>query len=154
MMSRKAAAAAYVPGAKVSSPTTSDGSNSSADNNYSYNGPTSPRKKLADGNNGGGSPGRNGVRNFHSLAEYHQDFQQKMPQQQPQVYDEPGTPGRPRFVHSSSESALSRSGVYAKSGGAVAGGSGGYFAEGSSVPTGAMARQRDTPEQVTGLVRD
>lgn len=153
MMSRKVT---YTNSAKVSSPTTSDGSNSSADNNYSSN----------NSNNNSGSPGRStGQRGgMHSLAEYHQDFQLKMPQQQQQLYSEepvssslnPGTPARPRvYLHSNSDSVLSRSGGYSNSkpgNGSLAGyHSGG--AESGSLPTSSMSRSRDTPEQVTSLVR-
>lgn len=120
MMSRKV----YNP-AKVSSPTTSDGSNSSADNNSN--------------NNNSGSPGRGAGRagGMYSLAEYHQDYQQKMSPPPPQMQD----------------SSLSRSTGHSMPISAM--GSPAYFAsaEGSSLPTGSVARQRDTPEQVTSMVR-
>lgn len=151
MMSRKVT----YNSAKVSSPTTSDGSNSSADNNYNSN----------NSNNNSGSPGRSAGQRaggMHSLAEYHQDFQLKIPQQQQQqqLYSEepvssspnPGTPARPRvYLHSISDSTLSRSGVYSKSG---SGGPAGYHAgaEGGSLPTSSLSRSRDTPEQVSSLV--
>lgn len=153
MMSRKVT---YTNSAKVSSPTTSDGSNSSADNNYSSN-----------NSNNLGSPGRSaGQRGgMHSLAEYHQDFQLKMPQQQQQLYSEepvssspnPGTPARPRvYLHSNSDSVLSRSGGYSNSrsgNGSPAGYHSGGGAESGSLPTSSISRSRDTPEQVTSLVR-
>lgn len=144
----------YYP-TKVSSPTTSDGSNSSADNNYSNNGSCSPRRKTADLGNNAGSPGRG--RGMHSLAEYHQDFQSKMPQQQQQGDEpSPANASRPRiYLHSNSDSsALSRSGGYSKSGSTSA--SPGYYpgSEAGSLPSGSMPRQRDTPDQVASIVSD
>ncbi|KAF1328420.1 Nek protein kinase, partial [Globisporangium splendens] len=148
MMSRKMP---YNP-TKVSSPTTSDGSNSSADNNYNNSGPSSPRRKTPEFGNNSGSPGRSG-RGMHSLAEYHQDFQLKMTQQQQSAEEpSPASGSRPRvFLHSNSDSALSRSGGYAKPGSA----SPGYYpaAEPGSLPSGSLPRQRDTPEQVVSIMK-
>lgn len=135
MMSRKA----YNP-AKVSSPTTSDGSNSSADNNNNLMG--SPGR--------GGAAGRSGML---SLAEYHQDYQQKLspPQLLHQHSDDTGARQR-GVAPSGSDSSLSRSTGHSLP--ASAAGSP-YFTsgEGSSLPSGSAARPRDTSEQITGLVR-
>lgn len=154
MMSRKVTYNTNNSG-KVSSPTTSDGSNSSADNNYSSN---------TNSGSPGRSAGQRGAGGMHSLAEYHQDFQLKIPQQQVQLYSEepvssspsPSTPARPRvFLHSNSDSALSRSGGYANSK-SSSGSPAGYHSAGAqesgSLPTSSMPRPRDTPEQVTSLV--
>ncbi|TYZ68461.1 hypothetical protein PybrP1_004320 [[Pythium] brassicae (nom. inval.)] len=143
MMNRKV----YNP-AKVSSPTTSDGSNSSADNNNNNN-------NNNNGNNGG-SPGRGGAARggMLSLAEYHQDYQQKMspPQLQHQHSDDSNMRQR-TLVHTGSDNSLNRSTGQSLPASAAGGP---YFAsaEGSSLPSGsAAAQQRNTSEPITSLMK-
>ncbi|RLN59537.1 hypothetical protein BBJ28_00021040 [Nothophytophthora sp. Chile5] len=134
--------------AKVSSPTTSDDSNSSADNNYSHSGPSSPRRRgVADNNNG--SPGR-GVRH-PTLADFqsHSAGELNVKAAAQVAGDEGNAMGQQRSQR------------------AYLGGSGGngypaaksqnspYYGavgEASATPS-AGTRLRDTPEQVANMVR-
>ncbi|RLN31487.1 hypothetical protein BBJ28_00025770 [Nothophytophthora sp. Chile5] len=134
--------------AKVSSPTTSDDSNSSADNNYSHSGPSSPRRRgVADNNNG--SPGR-GVRH-PTLADFqsHSAGELNVKAAAQVTGDEGNAMGQQRSQR------------------AYLGGSGGngypaaksqnspYYGavgEASATPS-AGTRLRDTPEQVANMVR-
>jgi hypothetical protein len=133
MMSRKAT----YNSAKISSPTTSDGSNSSVDNNYS-NGAGSPRRRAADNN--GGSPGRSGGRH-PSMAEFHSHSAGELLGKQP-APEETGGSQRSQRVY------FSGSNGFPKGQGSP------YDAGASPAPTPSPGgRLRDTPEHVANLVR-
>lgn len=132
--------------AKVSSPTTSDGSNSSVDNNYS-NGSGSPRRRAADNN--GGSPGRSGGRH-PALAEFHSHSTGELLGKQPAPEETGGSQRSQRAYFSGSNGFPKGQGspYYAGDAGAAAAG-----APAAPTPNPSTGnRLRDTPEHVANLV--
>lgn len=125
---------------KVSSPTTSDGSNSSADNNYT-NGAGSPRRRAADNN--GGSPGRTGVRH-PPLAEFHSHSAGELLGKP--VPEDGGGSQRSQRAY------LTGSDGFPKGQPSPYYGDAGAAAAPAPTPSGGN-RLRDTPEHVANLVR-